>query len=40
MNGRITIEFLPPYAPELNPVEYVWSKWKRYLLPNFCPESF
>ncbi|WP_301280886.1 IS630 family transposase [Leptospira santarosai] len=40
LNGRITIEFLPPYAPELNPVEYVWGKWKRYLLPNFCPESF
>jgi transposase len=21
---RLTIEYLPPYAPELNPVEYLW----------------
>lgn len=25
----LTVEFLPPYAPELNPVEYVWSSRKR-----------
>jgi transposase len=23
--GRIWLEFLPAYAPELNPVEYLWS---------------
>jgi transposase len=23
--GRIWLEFLPTYAPELNPVEYLWS---------------
>lgn len=23
------VEYLPPYAPELNPVEYVWSSRKR-----------
>lgn len=40
LNGRIIIEYLPAYAPELNPVEYIWGKWKQYLLPNFCPESF
>lgn len=22
--GAIAVEFLPPYAPELNPVEYIW----------------
>lgn len=38
--GRIITEFLPAYAPELNPVEYVWGHWKQYLLPNFCPETF
>lgn len=25
----LTVEFLPPYAPELNPTEYVWSSRKR-----------
>src|SRR6516225_5742601 len=23
--GAIHLEFLPPYAPELNPVEYLWA---------------
>ena len=23
--GDIQLEFLPPYAPELNPVEYLWA---------------
>lgn len=26
---RLTVEYLPPYAPELNPVEYIWSSRKR-----------
>lgn len=25
----LRVEYLPPYAPELNPVEYVWSSRKR-----------
>lgn len=25
----LTVDYLPPYAPELNPVEYVWSSRKR-----------
>ncbi len=25
--GRITLGFVPGYAPELNPVEYVWGYW-------------
>ena len=23
--GDIQLEFLPPYSPELNPVEYLWA---------------
>ena len=39
-NDRLTIEFLPAYAPELNPVEYLWGYWKQHELPNFCPKNF
>src|ERR1700688_4153327 len=38
--GRITIEYLPGYAPELNPVEYIWAYWKQHTLPNVCPKDF
>lgn len=38
--GRIWLEFLPAYAPEVNPVEYLWSHWKHHELPNFCPKTF
>ena len=38
--GRITLERLPSYAPELNPVEYVWGYWKHHELPNLCPKTF
>lgn len=37
LNGRIHIEYLPAYAPELNPVEYLWGHWKHHELPNVCP---
>lgn len=37
--GAIQIEFLPPYAPELNPVEYLWAWLKRHALANFCPDT-
>jgi transposase len=37
--GRLFLEFLPAYAPELNPVEYRWSHWKHHELPNFCPQD-
>jgi transposase len=39
-DGRLTLEYLPAYAPELNPVEYIWGYWKRHELPNFCPRDF
>jgi transposase len=38
--GRIWLEFLPAYAPELNPVEYLWGYLKHHELPNFCPKNF
>ena len=38
--GHLWLEFLPAYAPELNPVEYLWSHWKQHELPNFCPSTF
>lgn len=31
--------YLPAYAPELNPVEYLWAYWKEYELANFCPSD-
>ena len=30
---------LPAYAPELNPVEYLWAYWKKTELANFCPKD-
>jgi transposase len=38
-NGAIKLAFLPPYAPELNPVEYLWAWLKRHALANFCPDG-
>lgn len=38
--GRVVIDFLPAYAPELNPVEYLWGYWKQHELPNLCPKTF
>ena len=38
--GHIATEFLPPYAPELNPVEYIWAYWKQHELPNVCPKNY
>ncbi len=36
---RLRIEFLPPYAPELNPVEYAWSWLKMNPLANRCAQD-
>jgi transposase len=38
-NGHIQVAFLPPYAPDLNPVEYLWAWLKRHALANFCPDN-
>jgi len=37
--GRLELEFLPAYAPELNPVEYIWGHLKHHELPNFCARN-
>lgn len=34
--GRVHIERLPPYAPELNPDEGIWGYLKRVELKNLC----
>ena len=31
--------YLPAYAPELNPVEYLWAYWTEHELANFCPKD-
>ncbi len=38
--GHIETEYLPGYAPELNPVEYIWAYWKQHELPNVCPNDY
>jgi transposase len=35
----LTVVRLPAYAPELNPVEGVWSWFKRTVVGNFCPDG-
>lgn len=39
IEGHIQIAFLPAYAPDLNPVEYLWAWLKRHALANFCPDN-
>jgi transposase len=39
LDGHVAMDFLPPYAPELNPVEYLWAWLKRHALANYCPGS-
>jgi transposase len=34
---RIVVQWLPPYAPDLNPVEHVWGHTKYADLANFAP---
>ncbi len=36
---RIVVEWLPAYAPDLNPVEPVWSHTKYGDLANFAPDD-
>ena len=38
LQGWIHTEYLPPYAPELNPVE--WAHWKQHELPTVCPKDY
>jgi putative transposase len=36
---RLSLERLPPYTPELNPVEYLWNHLKYGVLSNFMPDD-
>lgn len=36
---RLQVEWLPPYAPDLNPVEQVWNRTKYTDLANFLAED-
>lgn len=36
---RFSIEWLPPYAPDLNPVEHVWKHTKYDELANYVPDD-
>lgn len=33
--NRITLVFLPPYSPDLNPIEYIWKSIKRIISRTF-----
>jgi transposase len=34
--AKLRVEYFPPYAPELNPVEYLWSHLKLNHLANYA----
>lgn len=36
---RFRIEWLPPYAPDLNPVEHVWKRMKYDDMANYVPDD-
>lgn len=38
--GAVQVEFLPAYAPELNPVEYLWGYLKTHEVSNLCVANF
>lgn len=37
--GTLQMALLPAYAPDMNPVEYLWAWLKRHALANFCPDT-
>lgn len=39
LEGQIVLERLPAYAPELNPVEYIWGYMKQRELANLCLDT-
>lgn len=40
LRGLVVQNYLPAYAPELNPVEYIWAYAKQHELPNVCPKDY
>ncbi len=39
LHGQIQLERLPAYAPEMNPVEYIWGYLKEHALAHFCADN-
>lgn len=39
LGGAVRVERLPAYAPELNPVEFLWGYLKNHHLANLTPDS-
>ncbi len=37
--GDVVVAALPPYAPELNPVEAIWAYLKKHEIANFCAKD-
>lgn len=37
--GHIAVAALPPYAPELNPVEAIWAYLKEHEIAILCPTT-
>ena len=37
--GWLQLEWLPPYAPELNPVEYLWGHLDGGVMANYAPST-
>jgi transposase len=31
-----SIDYLPAYAPDMNPVECIWGYLKHHAMPNYC----
>lgn len=39
LDGHIAVARLPPYAPELNPVEAIWAYLKKHEIANLCLDT-
>lgn len=37
--GAIALEYLPPYASELNLGEYIWAYLKSHAMPTYCAKD-
>lgn len=37
VKSRLTVFYLPPYFPKLNPTEYLWTYIKWAKMKNYCP---
>jgi len=37
--ANITLDFLPPYSPELNPQEHIWDEIREKTFKNYAAKS-